>query len=227
MRSSGTVSTLLFDMDNTLFDLVEAQVASCHAVVRFLGYDDGDELFSYFLQPVHGFESHGNIRQYMEERGISPGGTFEAACRIYESEKLKAIHPYPGVKETLEHLSAEGYPMCIVTDAHSRDATLRLEKTGILPFFTSLVSFDLVKEKKPGHGPFLTALEMMQASPPDALLIGDSIRRDIEPCTRLGIRTVYARYGDRFSAGRQEHGADFVIDSLGELPGILQRINQT
>lgn len=221
------VSTLLFDMDNTLFDLVEAQITSCHAVVRFLGHDDGDELFSYFLQPVHGFESHGNIRQYMEERRIPLDGTLDAACRVYESVKLKAIHPYPGVVETLQYLSEEGYPMCIVTDAHSRDATLRLEKTGMLPYFTSLVSFDLVQEKKPGPGPFLTALEMMQASPPDVLLIGDSIRRDIEPCTRLGIRTVYARYGDRFSADRQDHGADYVIDSMNELPAILEKINCT
>jgi len=220
------VSTLLFDMDNTLFDLVEAQVTSCHAVARFLGHEDGDELFSYFLQPVHGFESHGNIRQYMEDRRIPLDGTFDAACRVYESVKLKAIHPYPGVVETLQNLSEEGYPMCIVTDAHSRDATLRLEKTGMFPYFTSLVSFDLVREKKPGPGPFLTALEMMQATPSDALLIGDSIRRDIEPCSRLGIRTVYARYGDRFSADRKEHGADYVIDSMRELPHILQGINR-
>lgn len=220
------VSTLLFDMDNTLFDLVQAQVDSCHAVVRFLGHDDGDELFSYFLQPVHGFESHGNIRQYMEDRRIPLNGTFDAACRVYESAKLKAIHPYPGVPETLQKLSDEGYPMCIVTDAHSRDATLRLEKTGMLQYFTSLVSFDLVLEKKPGLTPFLTALEMMQASPSDVLLIGDSIRRDIEPCTRLGIRAVYARYGDRFSADRQGHGADYVIDSMPELPAILEKINR-
>jgi len=226
MNLSGTISTLLFDMDNTLFDLVGAQISSCHEVVRFLGHDDGNELFSYFLQPVHGFESHGNIRQYMEDRRIPLDGTFDAACRVYESVKLKAIHPYPGVVETLQHLSDEGYPMCIVTDAHSRDATLRLEKTGMLPYFTSLVSFDLVQEKKPGPGPFLTALEMMQATPSDALLIGDSIRRDIEPCTRLGIRTVYARYGDRFSADRQGHGADYVIDSMSELPHILQGINR-
>lgn len=223
----GTVSTLLFDMDNTLFDLVGAQISSCHEVVRFFGRDDGDDLFSYFLQPVHGFESHGNIRQYMEDRRIPLDGSFGTACRIYESAKLHAIHPYPGVVETLRHLSGEGYPMCIVTDAHSRDATLRLEKTGMLPFFTSMVSFDLVQEKKPGPGPFLTALDMMQATPSDALLIGDSIRRDIEPCSQLGIRTVYARYGDRFSADRQNHRADYTIDSMGELPGILETINQT
>jgi len=221
------VSTLLFDMDNTLFDLVEAQVASCREVVRFLGHDDGEELFSYFLKPVHGFESHENIRQYMEERAIAGNGTFENACRIYETEKLRHITPYPGVAETVKELNERGYPMCIVTDAHSRDATLRLEKIGLLPFFTGMVAYDMVQVKKPAPDPFLAALEMMRASPDNTLLVGDSIRRDIEPCARLGIRTVYARYGDRFADGRGDPGADFFIDRLDQLPAIIDQINQS
>ncbi len=220
------VSTLLFDMDNTLFDLVGAQIASCNEVVRFLGQDDGDELFSYFLKPVHGFESHENIRQYMEERNLLADGTFEKACRIYETEKLRHISPYPGVPETLRYLNGRGYPMCIVTDAHSRDATLRLEKIGLLPFFSGMVAYDMVRVKKPAPDPFLTALAMMQAGPDDALLIGDSVRRDIEPCTRLGIRTVYARYGDRFADSRRDNGADFVIDTITDLQDILASINE-
>ena len=43
------VTTLLFDMDNTLFDLFEAQVAACQAVVELVGNDEGNELFSYFF----------------------------------------------------------------------------------------------------------------------------------------------------------------------------------
>jgi putative hydrolase of the HAD superfamily len=226
MSKPAPVSTVLFDMDNTLFDLVGAQVASCREVARFFGRDDGDDLFSYFLQPVHGFESYGNIRQYMEERQIPSDGTFEVACRIYETEKLRNIVPYPGVEETLRSLCDNNLPMCIVTDAHSRDATLRLQKIRLLPYFTGMVSFDMVGEKKPGHGPFRAALDMMKANPEDVLFVGDSIRRDIVPCAELGIRTVYARYGDRFSNGRPEHGADFVIDTMDELPRILERINR-
>jgi len=225
--TSRGISTLLFDMDNTLFDLVAAQVASCHEVARSLGRDDGDDLFSYFLKPVHGFESHGNIRQYLEERNIAVDGTYDRVCRIYETEKLRHITPYPGVRETLKQLHDLGYPMCIVTDAHSRDATLRLEKIGLLPLFTGMVSYDMVNVKKPAPEPFLAALEMMKTSPDDALLIGDSIRRDIEPCIRLGIRTVYARYGDRFLTGRQDPGADFTIDTIDDLPGILDQFNRS
>jgi putative hydrolase of the HAD superfamily len=216
--------TLLFDMDNTLFDLVKAQKESCHKVVKYFGHEDGDDLFSYFLRPVHGFESHENIRQYMQERDIPADGNFIIACRIYEHEKLAHITPYPGVADTLRILRDREYSLCIVTDAHSRDATLRMEKSGLLPFFHGMVSWDMAGAKKPSPEPFLTALGMMRAGPRDAVIIGDSPRRDIEPCTKLGIRTVYARYGDCFSATRDFSNADFIIDAMDELPAVLDAL---
>jgi len=215
------ITTLLFDMDNTLFDLVGAQITSCHAVTRFLGTDDGDELFEYFLRPVRGFESHENILDYMSDRSLSPDGIFKDVCRIYEAEKLHHITPYSGVMETLEILKELGYPMGIVTDACAKDATLRLEKAGLLPFFCGMVTYDMVGVKKPAPDPFLVALDMMKAETHEVLLVGDSPRRDIEPCRKLGIRSVYARYGDRFSDDRSEFNADFTIDAMDELPGIL------
>ena len=221
MQNGREITTLLFDMDNTLFDLVGAQIASCHAVTRFLGTQDGDALFEYFLRPLRGFEAHENILDYMTDNSFSPDGVYSDACRIYEKEKLGSIIPYPGVIETLEVLRQRGYPMGIITDAHSKDATLRLEKAGLLPFFCGMVTYDMVGVKKPAHDPFLIALEMMKAEPAEALLVGDSPRRDIEPCRLLGIRSVYARYGDRFSDDRSEFEADFVIDAMDELPGIL------
>ena len=84
-----------------------------------------------------------------------------------------------------------------------------------------MVTYDMVKVKKPAPEPFLFALEMMQAGTDEAILIGDSLRRDIEPGLFLGIRTVYARYGDRFSDNRSDIPADYVIDAIADLPEIL------
>jgi len=222
--SPAPVKTLLFDMDNTLFDLEGAQIASCHDVARFLGQDDGDMLYKYFLRPVRGFEAHENILDYMNERNLPTNGTFHHACRIFEERKLQHISPYESVTETLTELRSLGYPMAIVTDAHSRDAMRRLEKTGLLLFFSGMICYDMIQVKKPAPLPFLTALGMMKSGSHEALLIGDSPRRDIEPCRKLGIRTVYARYGDRYSPTREEVKADFTIDSMKELLEILSRV---
>ena len=157
----------------------------------------------------------------MVERSIPGDRLFRKACQVYETIKLQHISPYVGVTETLQSLQTRKYVMGIVTDSHSRDATLRLEKTGLLPFFCCMVTYDTVKVKKPAPEPFLFALEIMKAGTDEAILIGDSPRRDIEPGRFLGIRTVYARYGDRFSDDRSDIPADFVIDAIADLPGIL------
>lgn len=218
------VLALLFDMDNTLFDLVGAQIAACQAVTRSLGVTEKDQLFPYFLRPVHGFESHEHILDFMHDRGIPGDGSYDAARRIYEEEKLRSIIPYPGVVDTLSRILELGFPMGIVTDAHSRDAVRRLEKAGLLPFFSCMVTYDMVQVKKPAPEPFITALGMLNSMADEVLLVGDSPRRDIEPGNMLGFRTVYARYGDRFSDDRSWVQADYIIDAMAELPEILSRL---
>ncbi|RPI39018.1 MAG: HAD family hydrolase [Methanoregulaceae archaeon] len=221
------VKAVLFDMDNTLFDLVGAQITACQEVTRSLGIPEENLLFPYFLRPLHGFESHENILDFMLDHRIPVPGSYDRARRIYEEEKIRHITPYPGVVETLVRIRDQGFPMGIVTDAHSRDAVMRLEKAGLLPFFCCMVTYDLVRVKKPAPDPFITALDMLQSMADEVLLVGDSPRRDIEPGRTLGIRTVYARYGDRFSDDRSSVQADYTIDTLAELPEILSRLSGT
>jgi len=215
------ITTIIFDMDNTLFDLVGAQHAACKAVVSHLDHKDWEALFSLFLTTTHGFESHENIRDYLCDQQLFTPETYAATCRIYDSEKLRFITPYPGVRETLATLRQLGYPMGIVTDAEQKDATLRLDKCGFLSLFDCVVTSDIVKKKKPAPEPFLHALTSLNVTPAEVLVIGDSPRRDIEPCRALGIRTAYARYGDRFSGDREICHADFVLDHMSQLPGLL------
>jgi putative hydrolase of the HAD superfamily len=221
------IKSVLFDMDNTLFDLVGAQMAACNTVSRSLGLMEENLLFEYFLRPVHGFESHENILDFMQDHGIYVPGSYDAARRIYEKEKIHAITPYPGVVETLTLIRDQGLPMGIITDAHSRDAVRRLEKAGLLLFFSCMVTYDQVRVKKPAPEPFIVALDMLQSAADEVLLVGDSPRRDIEPGKMLGIRTVYARYGDRFSDDRSSVLADYTIDTMAELPEILSSLSAT
>ncbi len=217
------VNTILFDMDNTLFDLVEAQIAACTAVVGALGRADGNHLFEqYFRSGRHGFESHENILDYLGDHNIPEEGNYHRLRRIYETVKLDTVAAYEGVDSTLWELRKHGYHMGVITDAHSRDATRRLEKTGLLPHFEGMVTFDMVMIKKPAPEPFLCALDMMKATSGSAIVVGDSPRRDIKPARDLGIRTVYARYGDRFSQERKCPEADFCINKMPELLSVIR-----
>jgi len=217
------ITTLLFDMDNTLFDLVSAQITACRAVAEYLGQPDVDVLFEkYFMCDYRGFESHENILDYLKDRQMPVEIQYHGACRIYEEVKLAHIIPYDGITAALSKFRNHGFHMAIITDAYSRDATRRLEHAGLLPFFDGVVAYDMVMVKKPAREPFLLALDMMRAGADETILIGDSPHRDIRPAREMGIRTIYARYGDRFSGVRECHDADFIVNHPDELITIIE-----
>ena len=64
---------------------------------------------------------------------------------------------------------------------------------------------------------------MLGRSPEEVLMIGDWPERDMIGASGVGIRTVFARYGDTF--GTTDSGADFEIDDIQQILGIVDRLN--
>jgi putative hydrolase of the HAD superfamily len=215
------VKTLIFDMDNTLFDLYTAKMRACESVVSLLGTGRAEELFAYFLRKVGGFEDPASISDFMIDYSCFDPEHYLECTRLYNQEKLKHIIPYKGVRETLQFLEDAGFCMAVVTDARRPEANTRLRHTGLARFFDPVVTTDLTGFHKPSTLPFLYALMKLGARASETVLIGDSPRRDIAPGVILGMRTVYARYGDRFSMKRGSGGADHAIDDFRDLPGVI------
>jgi hypothetical protein len=67
------------------------------------------------------------------------------------------------------------------------------------------------------------ALERLGVTADAALMVGDWAERDVVGAAQVGIRTVFARYGDTF--GTVESGADFEVNDLMELLDIVDRLN--
>ncbi len=221
-RAGAPIRAVIFDMDNTLFDFVHAQIGACSAVVRHLGRGSGHGLYEYFRRPGKGFEDPENIRDYMLDIGLEPDGQFSHCCRIYEEVKLSGIAPYPGVPETLEHLAQLDLSLSVVTDAVQENALHRLERAGIRDRFDLIVTPDRSGRRKPDPESFLFALRGMGAAPEETLVVGDSMRRDIRPGGRLGMVTAYAAYGDRSFSEAESCAADFILRSPAELCRIVR-----
>jgi putative hydrolase of the HAD superfamily len=86
-----------------------------------------------------------------------------------------------------------------------------------------VVTFDDTGERKPGAAPFREVLRRLEVEPHEAMMIGDWAERDVVGGRSLGMKTVFARYGDTF--GTQDSGADFDIHDIFELVGIVDRLN--
>ena len=75
--------------------------------------------------------------------------------------------------------------------------------------------------KKPSPEIFFKTLEKLQIMPYQALFIGDSLRRDIEPTKKIGMVTAYAAYGDRNVKEERSCRADYCLNDISEVFGTL------
>jgi len=204
MKGREKYKGALFDMDNTLYNFVDAKIAACNSVVELIGCGDGMELLRYFLQKGNGYENHNNIRDYM-----------------HEEVKLNSIRLYPGVEETLEKLRDSGIKMAVVTDADSSQAKKRLNKTKISRHFECVITPDISGNRKPNPESFLMALEILKIQTKEAFVIGDSLKRDVEPCNNLGITTIFAKYGDWTGIPFPSIKPDYIVGNFSEILSII------
>jgi putative hydrolase of the HAD superfamily len=73
---------------------------------------------------------------------------------------------------------------------------------------------------KPHPSIFSAALQLVDAKPAEAVMVGDSLRHDVEGAIRAGMRGVLLHRGDTPTAGAAELGVP-VIKSLRELLPLL------
>ncbi len=220
-KADGTgdfkIKGIMFDMDNTLFDLVEAKIASCNAVVDHLGAGNAEELLMYFLRKKHNFESPEHIRDYLTDINVYSEHVFDNCYQIYNDTKLETILLYPDVKETLEVLKGQNIRLTIVTDASRINAMARLEKLKLIRVFDHIITSDITGAKKPDMTVFYQALSSTGLRAEEVLFVGDSLRRDIEPAKKAGMITAYALYGDRNINETYHVEADYILNNIRDI----------
>ena len=141
----------------------------------------------------------------------------------YRKAREAALVLYPHVNRTLLTLLKKGMRLAVISDAPRQEAWMRLCYLGLHHMFDTVIAFEDTGERKPSPVPFRLALERIGIEPTEALMVGDWPERDIKGAGELGINTVFARYGDTF--GTDESGADFEIDDIFALVGIVDELN--
>ncbi len=222
---------VIFDLDNTLVDFMamkrQAVDAAVHAMV--------DAGFTLTVE-----ESKARIDAIYKERGIEFQSVFDqllydefqkvdykilsAGVIAYRRAREAALVPYPHVTLTLVELLKLGMRLAVVSDAPAREAWLRLSYLNFHHLFHAVVTFDDTGERKPAPGPFRKALKLLDLRPEETLMVGDWAERDIVGASNLGIKTVFARYGDTF--GTVETHADYEINDVKELLNIVRKENK-
>lgn len=225
------IKAVIFDLDNTLVDFMRMKRLAVTAAVQSM-IDAGLK-----LTPA---DARARIDAIYKERGIEFQSVFDqllydvfqkvdykilsAGVIAYRRAREAALVPYPHVQMTLMALMKRGIRLAVVSDAPAREAWLRLTYLNFHHMFDCVVTYDDTRERKPGAAPFLRALELLKVTPGETIMVGDWPERDVVGAARVGITTVFARYGDTF--GTVESGARYELNDISELLGVIDAENE-
>jgi putative hydrolase of the HAD superfamily len=138
--------------------------------------------------------------------------------------RMDKINFFPDVEKNLVALKKEGYALALLSNTESVNAKAISKKLNLTKYFDYLFfSFDL-GFVKPDKGAFLGALSKMGFGPQEALMVGDSLRSDINGSKNVGMHNcLINRSGNIFDVDKAK--PDFEIKSLDGLFGVLKVLN--
>lgn len=210
-----------FDLDGTLLDTFRDLGAAVNHALR-LGRFEAVSVES--SKDLIGGGAKIMLARAVEAQGGLPADEFKrlykAMLAYYEAHNAVHTVPYPGVRETLAELAAQGVRMAVVTNKFESFARNVLTQLDLIGAFETVIGGDSMGKgadgqflAKPHPAPVIAAHETTGKG--RFVFIGDSTY-DVRAARGAGVPVVAAAYG---YCDRPPHdlGADAVIDSFGAL----------
>ena len=197
---------IIFDMDGTLVNSSITIANAINYVRKNLGFESMEEE---------------KILRLVNDHSINPAEVFYHAqtfdkdhekwfSEYYSKHHSHELVLYNGIYELLETLKAKGYKLAIATNAYRVSAIESLEHLKILPLFSSVMCADDVPQAKPSPKMLYEILEQLEATPSEAIFIGDG-PRDKEAGESANIDYLMVDWG--FT---QHSNAILTVDELAE-----------
>jgi len=224
------IKAVIFDLDNTLLDFQKMKQYGVRAAIGAMieaGLDcDEDEAYKIIFEiyAQKGWEYRLIFDDFLKlKTGTINNKLLAAAIVAYRRAKEATLLVYPNVRRTLISLVKNGIKIAVVSDAPGREAWMRIYYLNLHHVFDIVITFDDTKIHKPSPKPFKMALQQLKVNPDEALMIGDWPERDVVGAKQVGIKSIFARYGD--TSDIKNSGADWEVDDIYQVVHIVNELN--
>lgn len=147
----------------------------------------------------------------------------EVYLEIFEENKKTLIpEAFPHVCETLEKLAHKGIVLTVASSRRSASLHVLMKEMGIDRFVSYVLGADNVTKAKPDPEPVLKTLRELKVNADVTLVVGD-MPVDMMMGAGAGAHTCAVTYGNASREQLEAAGAEYVIDDIAELPGLLER----
>lgn len=214
---------VVLDLDGTLVDSVPDLCDAVNTMLQRLGRPAVSE------QRLRGWIGNGAAMLVQRALGGEQGPAVAAAdfdmafpmfVEAYESNVSARSRLYPGIREGLERLRADGFHLACITNKPSCFTIPLLRDLGVAPFFEQVGCGDQFQHLKPHPEALWKTARHFGLEPGQCLMVGDSVN-DVQAARSAGYAIVCVTYGYHNREDVRELEADAYIDSLTQLPELF------
>lgn len=205
---------LIFDLDGTLIDSKLDLVNAVNAMLVHMGMEPlPNETVSSYV---------GNGAPVLVRKALGPSASdadvsygLDYFLNSYREHMLEYTHLYPGVREGLERLRAQGTAMAVLTNKPVRFSRAIIDGLDVADYFFQVYGGNSFDTKKPDPIGAQKLIEESGHALESAWMVGDSAV-DIRTARNAGIGAVGVSYGFQ-PEGFLEYPPDLLVDDLREL----------
>ncbi len=224
---------LFFDLDGTLWDIHRnAELTLKSMWVQFnLNPESWSDFYEAYLHHNHrvwamyrqGTMTKEELRTARFSRSMDDVGVeysadmLELFSQAFVDQCPRQPHLIPGALDLLNYLKGKGYTMHIITNGFKEIQGIKMDGSGLSPFFVHNINSEDVGVRKPDPKIFHYAFKLANTSAGESLMIGDDWDADILGARNVGMDQVFLKLNQQ----RHNVHPTFTIENLVELKNIL------
>ena len=213
------IRLIVFDIDGTLAETDDYYVDKTAILLRkVFPFINRNSMEKAVRMPIMA----GETILHSLYRMLDLVGLDKVISKIHSKVSVKKEYNYrevAGMKKTLQTLS-EKYKLGIITSGGYRSTQAFLEKYELGKLVSYVISAEDCKYIKPHPMPLIKIAEAANVLPENCLFVGDTIF-DILCAKRAGAFSAAVKTGFDSERFLKFHKADFILESVNDLPGLL------
>lgn len=227
------IKTVLFDLDDTIFDFKMSERTALSRTLKELGIEVNDCIISQYskynisqwkrleLGEISREEVKVNrYRLLFDELGIDASP--ELATAIYEDRLAVGHYFIDGAIQMIESIY-KNYDLYLVSNGAKKVQDGRLASAGISRYFKDIFISEVVGHEKPSIAFFKYCFDRIpNFSKENTIIIGDSLSSDIRGGINAGIKTVW--FNPHSEKNESNTVPDYEIHRLDEVKQLLERL---
>jgi len=226
------ITTVVFDLDDTLYDEIEYCKSGFRAVAEFLAElpeaPPAERIFGALCEQFTAGNRTKTFNSALNELNISyDDKRIRELVNAYRSHIPRIKLPQDS-RDVLCELRAK-YTLALLTDGFLPGQNLKVQSLGIEKYFKCIVYTEQLGREfwKPSPAGFEKIIKTLNAKPENMVYIADNEKKDFIAPNKLGFLTVqlirHARLHTSISA-RPGAKAQHIIHKISQLPALLDEL---